>query len=1026
MKTLYTKITLCLFFLWIGGMMQESYAQQAQIEVGGVVIDELGEPLPGANITIKGNEEVGTISDIDGKFSLKSLAPNTTLVVSFMGYQTQEIVVKKTNYNLQVTLVPNSEALDEVVVVGMGTQRKVSVVGAVTTIEPAAITAPSTSITNMLGGVVPGIIAVGRSGEPGNDISEFWIRGISTFGANSSALVLIDGIEGNLNDVNPSDIESFSILKDASATAVYGVRGANGVVLITTRSGEEGPAKVTWKSSVTLSYSPRMPEYLNASDYATLANEARVVSNMDPLYSPTELEIIKNQLDPDLYPNVNWQDVILKDYTFNHQHYMNISGGGKAARYFVSVGGTFKDAIFNQDKVNKYNTNVRWAQYNFRGKVDMNLTPSTIMGLALDGVIVDSRGPGYGSDNSSLWASQANLTPLTVPLRYSNGQLAAYGNTGENISPYVLLNHMGYKKSNRTTLNINLTLRQDFDKWIKGLSARGMFSYYNNNTHDTTRQKNPDLYKAIGRANDGSLMTQHTVQASNLSFGTAAGAQRRYYFEGQVTYDRIFNEVHRVGGLLHYYMQSSETTLATDEISSIPERYQALSSRLTYSYKDTYFVEGNLGYTGSENFEPGRQFGWFPAIALGWLPTQYEFMKQHLPWLNHFKIRASYGEVGNDRIGNRRFPYLTLINFNNSGRWGSGGLTESQIGADNLHWEVAKKYNLGFDFQLFNDKIGGTIDFFRDTRDNIFQERQMMPVEVGVVTNPYTNVGRMRSEGIDGNIYWNQRINDDNSFTVRANMTYAKNKVIHWDQASFRYPYQSYSNVQYGIQRGLIAMGLFANEDEINSSPKQTFGEVRPGDIRYKDVNGDGKIDADDEVPIAYSNVPEMQYGFALEYRWKRLTVSALFTGVGKVNFLYGGTGFYPFVGEETGNVLSIVNDQRNRWTPAWYSGDPSTENPNARFPRLTYGPNQNNNRASTFWLADGSYLRWKSLDISYRLGTNKYLSRVGISDLVLQFVGQNLAVWDSVKLWDPEQASSNGAVYPLQRTFSLQLTATF
>ena len=333
---------------------------------------------------------------------------------------------------------------------------------------------------------------------------------------------------------------------------------------------------------------------------------------------------------------------------------------------------------------------------------------------------------------------------------------------------------------------------------------------------------------------------------------------------------------------------------------------------------------------------------------------------------------------------------------------------------------------MGLDFQLFSDKIGGTVEVFKDIRDNIFQERQMMPTEVGVVTNPYTNVGRMRSSGIEGNIYVNHRFNERNSMTVRANMTYAKSEIVHWDQDAVRFPYQALSGRNYGMQTGLVALGLFKDEQEIKDSPKQTYGEVRPGDIRYKDVNGDGKVDNDDMLPIAHANVPEIQYGFALEYRYKKWTFSALFEGVGRVNFLYGGQGFYPFVGKEAGNILTIVGDQQNRWTPAWYSGDPSTENPNARFPRLTYGPSQNNNQSSTFWLADGSYLRWKSLDISYRFGANKYFRVVGISDMTVQFIGQNLATWDSVKLWDPGQASKNGAVYPLQRTFSLQLTATF
>lgn len=1003
------------------------YAQTEFKEIGGVVTDERGEPLIGANVMIKDNNKSLVITDINGKFTMNNVPDKSILVISYMGYSEEEFVVRKASSNIKISLKPKDSSLDEAVVVAMGTQRKVSVIGAVTNIAPDKLTAPSTSINNMLGGVVPGIISIDRSGEPGKDISQFWIRGISTFGANKSALILIDGIEGRLSDVDPSDVESFSILKDASATAVYGVRGANGVVLVTTKSGREGRTRVSIKSNATLSYSPRMPKYLGAYDYARLANEARIVSDMDPLYSPEELEIIKYNMDEDLYPNVNWQREILKKYTFNNQNYMNISGGGKIAKYFVSLGQTSKDAIFKRDPINKYNTNVKWAKYNFRAKIDIKLTPSTTMGLAMDAAIVESRGPGIGDNNDDLWTAQANLTPLTVPVKYSNGTLAAFGRNGYEISPYVQLNHTGFKQANRTTINVNLTIHQDFDKWIKGLSARAMFSYNNSNEHQTFRRKFPDLYKAVGRYNDGSLMTRRTVSQSNLSFSKSASSNRRYYFESQVVYNRQFAEDHRVGGLIHYYMQSSINTLSNDEISSIPEKYQAVSGRLTYSYKDTYFVEANAGYTGSENFQPGRQFGFFPSIAAGWIPTQYDFMKEKVSWLNYFKIRASYGQVGNDRIGGgRRFPYLTLINFNGAGRWGGNGLTEKQIGANNLYWEVAEKYNLGIDFQLFKDKIGGTIDVFRDTRDNIFQERKMMPEEVGVVTNPFTNVGKMRSGGVDGNIYFNHRFDKNNSITVRANMTYAKNKVVHWDQDVVRYPYQSWSNVQYGVMRGLIAMGLFKDEDEINQSPKQTFGKVYPGDIRYKDVNGDGKIDGDDIVPIAHSTIPEIQYGIALEYRYKRLSIGVLFSGVENVNFQYGGSGFFPFSGGETGNILSIVGEQKNRWTPAWYSGDPATENPNARFPRLTYGPNQNNNRASTFWLADASFFRWKSLDITYTFAPNKYLKAVGISNLALQFYAQNLAVWDSVKLWDPAQASQNGAVYPLQRTFSLQLTASF
>lgn len=1027
MKNIFLKNIIVLFVLLINAFSLPLYAQQKKdVEISGIIIDERSEPIPGANITVKNIPNLGVSTDIDGAFIIK-VPIGSTLIASFIGYLPSEMKITKPLKDITISLIPNTEQLDEVVVVGMGSQRKVSVVGAITSVTPAQLDVPSTSISNMLGGVVPGIISIDRSGEPGSDISEFWIRGISTFGANQSALVLINGIEGRLEDVDPSDVENFSILKDASATAVYGVRGANGVVLVTTKSGHQGNLKITLKSSATLSYSPRMPEYLRAYDYAALANEARVVSGMDPRYSPVEMEIIKNNLDSDLYPDVSWQDEILKSHTINHQHYLNASGGGKVARYFVSVGATFKDALFKQDNINKYNTNINWNKYNFRAKVDANLTSSTILELAMDGTIVDQTSPGFGDDNNALWAAQANLTPLTVPVRYSNGLLPAYGKNGYEISPYVLLNYTGFKKNNRTTMNVNLTLRQELDKWIKGLSLRGMFSYNNDNSHAVFRRKMPNLYKAYGRYNDGTLMLENTVPMTNISFAKQASTNRRYYFEGQAVYDRVFNSVHRVGGLVHFYMQSSETTEATDEINSIPKRYEALAGRLTYAYKDTYFVEGNLGYTGSENFKPGKQFGLFPSVALGWVITQYNFVKSNLPFLSMVKFRGSYGEVGNDRIGgDRRFPYLTLINFNNSGKWGPNGLTEGQIGANNLHWEVAKKYNLGMDFSLWGDRFGGTAEIFKDVRDNIFQERQMMPDEVGVVNRPYTNVGRMRSSGVEGNVYFNHNFNLIHSMTLRANMTYAHGKVLHWDQNAVRYPYMSYSGVPYGIQRGLVAMGLFKDEAEIQSSPKQTFGEVRPGDIRYKDINADGRITEDDVIPISHSNVPELQYGFAAEYRFKKWTFSALFTGTGKVNFMYGGNGFHPFSGGEVGNVLSIVNEPGNRWIPAWYSGDPSTENSNARFPRLTYGPNQNNNRASTFWLADGSYLRFKSMDISYRFDNSVALKKVGISSLTLQAIGQNLFTWDSVKLWDPGQASSNGAVYPLQRTFSLQVTASF
>ena len=995
--------------------------QQNGKTITGIVQDALG-PIAGANIIVRGTTN-GNITDMDGKFMLENVPANATLVISYIGFTPQEIRVgNQTTFN--ITLQEDSEALDEVVVVGYGQQKKESVVVSMSSIKPKDIVVPSRSLNNSLAGQVAGLIAVQRSGEPGYDNAEFWIRGVSTFAGGTSPLVLVDGVPRSMSDIEPDEIETFSVLKDAAATAIYGAEGANGVVLVTTKRGRVEKAKISFKTEHTISSPTRLPEFVGSADYLDLFNEARHNDGELPQFSDDLIAHYRNNDDPDLYPNTNWIDKMLRKNTFTHRYTLNVRGGTEKAKYFVSAAYYNESGIFKGSPTKQYNTNIGIDRINLRSNIDMNVSSTTTVGVDLALQYLVNNYPGTGTAN--IFRSMLITPPYTFPAVYSDGTVSTYSQERDaNMrNPYNLLMNSGYAKEYRTAIQSKVYVDQKLDFITKGLSVRLNASYDYDSEMIVRREYNPTRYHATGRDENGNLLFA-TVVSGNPELqdpkNSATSATKKIYIDAAINYKRTFDQ-HEVGAMLLYMQKETQYHNV-----ALPYRKQGLVGRLTYGYGGRYFIEGNFGYTGSENFEPGKQFGLFPAIALGWIPTQYEFMQNHAGWLNFLKIRASYGEVGNDQIGGgRRFPYLTLINFGGGSRWGSNGLTEKQIGANNLHWEVAKKYNLGIDFQFLNDKIGGTVDIFRDTRDNIFQERKMMPSEVGVVTNPYTNVGRMRSSGIDGNIYLNQKINEDNYFTVRANMTYAVSKVVHWDQDAVRYPYQSYSDVNYGVMRGLVALGLFQNQDEINRSPKQTYGEVRPGDIRYKDVNADGKIDDDDIVPIAHSNVPQIQYGFALEYRYKRWTISALFTGAAKVNFLYGGSGFYPFSGGEVGNILSIVNDPKNRWTPAWYSGDPSTENPNARFPRLTYGENKNNNRASTFWLADGSYLRWKSLDISYRIGTNKVLRTVGISDMNLQFVGQNLAVWDSVKLWDPGQASKNGAVYPLQRTFSLQLTATF
>ena len=688
------------------------------------------------------------------------------------------------------------------------------------------------------------------------------------------------------------------------------------------------------------------------------------------------------------------------------------------------------EALFNQDKsASKHNVNVDYHKYNFRANIDANLTKTTILDMNLETVIKTQNAPGTASSTNVLWTSQANLPPVVVPVRYSNGQLPAYGSTVEDKSPYVRLNYLGYTATESYTTRVNVGLSQKLDLITKGLSARALFSFKMNGAHIIDRHMNPEQYYADpkdGRYLDGSLKTRRTVDKEDMRAQQSSHSDRELYFEASVDYKRVFYNDHRVSGLLHFYRQElKDVNWGEGVLQSIPKRYQALSSRATYSYKDTYFLEVNMGYTGSENFNKDSRYGWFPSVSGGWVPTQYDWYKKIVPFNNFLKFRASWGKVGNDRL-NTRFPYLTIVG-NVGSTWG-GGIAETTTGSMDLQWEVSTKTNFGIDARFFNDKLDFTLDFFKTKTTDIFQKRANIPDESGLSNVlPFVNIGSMKSWGIDGTLAYTHTFNKDMALTVRGNFTHAENKVLYWEQSGVNYPYQSYTGVPYGVQRGLIALGLFADEDDIISSPKQTFmDDVRPGDIKYKDVNGDGKIDDDDKVPLNFSNVPLIQYGFALDWNYKDFRISAFFEGVSKVQYFQGGLGFYPFAKESRGNLLSMVVDQKNRWTPASYSGTKETENPNARFPRLTYGDNKNNNRNSTFWLANGRYLRLKTVDVSYRFTNDWLRTRVGVESATLSVIGENLHVWDKVKLFDPTQASSNGATYPLQRMYTIQLNLTF
>ena len=1022
----------------MNGIESSETTQQNKIKITGVVTDSKGESIIGANVVVKGQSNVGAITDVEGRYQIMIPSDNAILQVSYLGYVTEEIKVKGRR-NINVMLNEDSKALDEVVVVGYGQQKKESVVVSMSSIKPKDIVVPSRSLNNSLAGQVAGLIAVQRSGEPGYDNAEFWIRGVSTFAGGTSPLVLVDGVPRSMSDIEPDEIETFSVLKDAAATAIYGAEGANGVVLVTTKRGRVEKAKISFKTEHTISSPTRLPEFVGSADYLDLFNEALHNDGELPQFSDDLIAHYRNNDDPDLYPNTNWIDKMLRKNTFTHRYTLNVRGGTEKAKYFVSAAYYNESGIFKGSPTKQYNTNIGIDRINLRSNIDMNVSSTTTVGVDLALQYLVNNYPGTGTAN--IFRSMLITPPYTFPAVYSDGTVSTYSQERDaNMrNPYNLLMNSGYAKEYRTAIQSKVYVDQKLDFITKGLSVRLNASYDYDSEMIVRREYNPTRYHATGRDENGNLLFA-TVVSGNPELqdpkNSATSATKKIYIDAAINYKRTFDQ-HEVGAMLLYMQKETQYHNV-----ALPYRKQGLVGRLTYGYGGRYFIEGNFGYTGSENFQPGRQYGFFPSVALGWVPTGYKFIQEALPWLDYLKIRASYGSVGNDRITDVRFPYLTKVNEGTGSAWGVPDIEiigETRIGADNLAWEKAIKSNVGIEGKLFNNKIDFVVDIFHDQRNGIFQQRVQVPEFVGVVSNPYANVGKMKSYGADGNISFTQDFTPDFGFTLRGNFTYSKNKVQNWEQAYLEYPYLEYNNFPYNSIRGYQAVGLFKDEDDIKYSPKQTFGEVMPGDIKYKDINGDGMVDKLDMVPLTHSTYPLLMYGLGAEIRYKNLTLGVLFKGTGKTSFFYvgqkttvndetrlNGMGYMPFFEGNTGNVLTLAANPVNRWIPRDYAIahgiDPSlAENKDARFPRLQYGNNSNNSQLSTFWQGDSRYIRLQEITLSYHLAA-AFLRRIGVSSLDIQFVGNNLYVWDKVKLFDPEQARWNGRVYPIPSTYSLQL----
>ena len=760
-----------------------------KVIVSGTVVDSNKEPLIGVNVTVKDAPGLGTITDIDGRYRIE-IDAYSTLLFSYIGFDTYKVLIKE---NMKVVNVQMKESsnnvIDEVVITGTGAQKKISVTGAITTVGVKELqTAPGGNLSNALAGNVPGIMAMQTSGQPGQNTSEFWIRGISTFGANTSALVLVDGFERDLNDVNIEDIESFSVLKDASATAIYGSRGANGVVLITTKHG--GAGKINIDAKVETSYNTRTitPEFADGITYANMMNEARITRNQEPIYSPGELEILRRGLDPDLYPNVDWMGMLLRDGAMQYRANLNLNGGGSTARYFVSVSYLQENGMYNTDESLRkdYNTNTNAGTWNYRLNTDIDITNTTLLKVGVSGSLRKWNEPGLSGD---IWKSLMYQNPISIPVMYSNGYVPAYG-TGEQTNPWVLATQTGYKEHWENTVQTNITLEQKLDFITKGLRFEGRFGFDTNNQSEINRIRMPETWRAQReRDDDGNLIFKQQSAEKPMEQTSSSTGERREFLEAYLQYNRAF-KAHHVGGTLKYSQDAYRTTvdIGTDVKNGIAKRHMGLAGRASYNWNYRYFADFNFGYNGSENFADGHRFGFFPAFSLAWNIAEEKFVKKHLKWMNMFKLRYSYGKVGNDKM-DVRFPYLYTIKDDGSGwTWSDYGSTDNvytgmqytQLASNNVTWEIATKHDAGVDLSLFNDKFTATVDYFHEQRDGIYMERKYLPGIVGVNSNPKANVGSVRSKGFDGNFAYKQKIGKVN-LTVRGNFTYSKNEILEKD-----------------------------------------------------------------------------------------------------------------------------------------------------------------------------------------------------------------------------------------------------
>lgn len=995
---------------------------QNVISVSGTVSDSEKNPLIGVGVVIKGTN-TGTVTDNDGHFYIDVPSKKSILELSSLGFKTQEIEVGN-RISFDITMYEDLSELDGVVVTGYGHQKRLSVIGSVETIDPGELQTGSTrSLSNNLAGQLAGVIAFRPSGEPGYDDSNFWIRGIASFSGNTSPLVLVDGVERNLNDIDPAEIESFSVLKDASASAMYGVRGANGVILINTKRGSVAPPSVDFRFEQSIQTPTKLPEFIGAAEYMSLLNDLQ----SDPAKRMfTKDQILKTWYgyDPDLYPDTDWIDAITKDNALSSRANLTVSGGTEILRYALTASYYHEDGILESDSTLPYDTSTKLNRYNIRANVDLDITKTTTLRMSIGGYLQQLHKAHSSTDE--LFSKAFETPPFVHPAIYSDGTIPRASALRAN--PWAMATQNGYYRGTKSKLESLFSLEQNLKMITPGLKLKLTFAFDTYSENFVNRDKTPDYYSVAKIRDDEGNLVHNIITYGQEFLGHSSNANygnNSTYFEANVSYANSFG-AHDIDALLLYNQRSYDW----GDIQ--PKRTQGIAGRLSYTYDRRYVGEFNFGFNGSENFAKGHRFGFFPSIALGWLLSEEHFMEPYRNTLSKFKIRASAGSVGNDDIGgNRRFAYITTINSNapgyNFGYDGStyfSGVQEGEIGVNDLTWERSFKTNVGLEIGLWN-ALNLQVDFFKEKRSNIFMQRSTIPSQTGFLSTPYANYGKVDNMGCEMQLSYSKRFNDDWFLSLRGTFTYAKNRIVEIDEPeSIKGTYRSITGQSIGTLWGLEAEGLYTSEDFDSEGrlkeglPVPALGATpRPGDIKYVDKNHDGKINDVDEGYIGGTSMPPCIYGFGGNLAWRDFDFNFFFQGQAETYRIIGGSDYFI-----PGSGQGVLGNVYTNYTDSWSEANPSQ---NVFWPRLSSSTNTHNNRASTWWKKNMSFLRCKTLELGYTI-PERVTKKAKIQTVRFYVSGNNLFYFSGFKLWDPELDTADGLKYPSMRSVMFGVNVRF